>query len=60
MIYELKNNLESAYMVHECRMQGAGDPGYYDRVEKLKQSMPWLIICECTVFMFAIMGSSNN
>ena len=39
MIYELKNNLESAYMVHECRMQGAGDPSYYDRVPKLKQSM---------------------
>lgn len=39
MIYELQNNLESAYMVHNCRMQGAGDPSYYDRVEKLKQSM---------------------
>ena len=26
-------------MVHECRMQGAGDPSYYDRVPKLKQSM---------------------
>ena len=26
-------------MVHKCRMQGAGDPSYYDRVEKLKQSM---------------------
>ena len=39
MIYELKNNLESAYMVHKFRMQGAGSPSYYDRVEKLKQSM---------------------
>ena len=38
-------------MVHKCRVQGAGDPRYYDRVEKLKQSMPWLIICECTVFL---------
>lgn len=26
-------------MVHECRMQGAGIPSYYDRVPKLKQSM---------------------
>ncbi len=26
-------------MVHNCRMQGAGDPSYYDRVPKLKQSM---------------------
>lgn len=26
-------------MVHECRMQGAGSPSYYDRVPKLKQSM---------------------
>ena len=26
-------------MVHECRMQGACSPSYYDRVEKLKQSM---------------------
>ncbi|MBJ7654359.1 hypothetical protein [Weissella confusa] len=30
-------------------MQGAGDPSYYDRVEKFKQSLPWLIICERTV-----------
>ncbi|GEO56751.1 hypothetical protein WCO01_19530 [Weissella confusa] len=39
MIYELRNNLESAYMVHEYRMQGAGRLNYYDRVPKLKQRM---------------------
>ena len=54
MIYELKNNLESAYMVHKYRIQGAGSPSYYDRVEKLKQSMPWLIICERTVFILHV------
>jgi len=29
----------TAYTVRKCRMQGAGSQSYYDRVEKLKQSM---------------------